>query len=156
MNFNATLIGQSIAFAFFVWFCMKYVWPPIVGILEERQKKIADGLEAAARAQKDLSLAHESVKKQLETTKHEAAAIIELANKRANQIIDESKIQAREEGQRLLVQAKSEIEQEVMRAKESLRFQVSAIAIAAAEKILEKSVDKAANEEMLNKFASEL
>ena len=135
---------------------MKYVWPPIISILEERQKKIADGLEAAARAQKDLGLAQERVKQQLETTKHEAAAIIELANKRANQIIDESKAQAREEGQRLLAQAKSEIEQEVMRAKESLRFQVSSIAIAAAEKILEKSIDKAANEDMLNKLASEL
>ena len=98
MNFNATLIGQSIAFIFLVWFCMKYVWPPIVGILEERQKKIADGLEAADRAQKDLELAQDKVVKQLNETKSEAAAIIDQANKRASQIEDEARTKAKEEG----------------------------------------------------------
>ena len=156
MNLNATIIGQSIAFAFFVWFCMKYVWPPIVGVLEERAKKISDGLQAAERAEKDLALAQEKSTEQMKEAKQEAAAIIEQANKRAAQIVDEAKEQARAEGQRIMAGANAEIEQEVKRAKQQLREQVAAIALAGAEKILEKSVDKAANEEMLDKLANEL
>jgi F-type H+-transporting ATPase subunit b len=156
MNLNATIIGQSIAFAFFVWFCMKYVWPPIVAVLEERAKKISDGLQAAERAEKDLALAPQKSTEQIKEAKQEAAAIIEQANKRAAQIVDEAKQQARSEGQRIIAGANAEIEQEVKRAKQALREQVANIALAGAEKILEKSVDKAANEEMLNKLANEL
>ena len=156
MNINATFLGQMIAMAFFLWFCSKYVWPLFVAILEERKKKIAAGLEAAARAQKDLEIAQVKSNEQLKEAKAEAAAIIDQANKRAAQIVDEAKEQAREEGQRIIAGANAEIEQEVNRAKEALRAQVSAIAIAGAEKILEGSVDQAANEEMLNKLASEL
>lgn len=156
MNLNATIIGQSIAFAFFVWFCMKYVWPPIVAILEERTQKIADGLQAAERAEKDLALAQEKSGDQMREAKQQAAAIIEQANKRATQIVDDAKEQAREEGQRIIAGANAEIEQEINRAKENLRGQVAALAIAGAEKILEKSVDQAANEEMLAKLANEL
>lgn len=156
MNLNATIIGQSIAFAFFVWFCMKYVWPPIVAVLEERAKKISDGLQAAERAEKDLALAQEKSSEQMKEAKQEAAAIIEQANKRAAQIVDEAKEQARAEGQRIIAGANAEIEQEVKRAKQQLREQVAAIALAGAEKILENSVDKAANEEMLAKLANEL
>ncbi len=156
MILNATIIGQSIAFAFFVWFCMKFVWPPIVAILEERTQKIADGLQAAERAEKDLALAQEKSTDQMREAKQQAAAILEQANKRAAQIVDEAKEQAREEGQRIIAGANAEIEQEINRAKESLRGQVAALAIAGAEKILEKSVDQAANEEMLAKLANEL
>jgi F-type H+-transporting ATPase subunit b len=156
MNFNATIIGQSIAFAFFVWFCMKYVWPPIVAILEERQKRVADGLEAAERGQKDLRLAQENVVKQLQEVKQQSAEILDQANKRASQIIEEAKELGREEGKRMVVAAKAEIEQETYRAKEELRSHVSAIAIAGAEKILERSIDQAANEDILSKLASEL
>ncbi|PCH62509.1 MAG: F0F1 ATP synthase subunit B [SAR86 cluster bacterium] len=156
MNFNATIIGQSIAFAFFVWFCMKYVWPPIMAILEERQKKIADGLAAADRAQGDLKLVQNKVVKELGAAKEQAAGIIEQANKRATQIVEDSKDQAREEGERLLTLAKAEIEQESNRAKEHLRLEVAAIAIAGAEKILNNSVDQAANEDMLKQLAAEL
>ncbi|MEQ8408753.1 MAG: F0F1 ATP synthase subunit B [Gammaproteobacteria bacterium] len=156
MNLNATIFGQSIAFFFFVWFCMKYVWPPIVAILEERQKRIADGLEAAERARVDLEKAQAESADQMKDAKVEAAALIDQANKRANQIVEEAKEQAREEGKRIIAGANAEIEQEINRAKEHLRAQVSSIAIAGAEKILEKSVDQAANEEMLNKLASEL
>ena len=156
MILNATIIGQSIAFAFFVWFCMKFVWPPIVAILEERTQKIADGLQAAERAEKDLALAQEKSSDQMREAKQEAAAILEQANKRAAQIVDEAKEQAREEGQRIIAGANAEIEQEINRAKEDLRGQVAALAIAGAEKILEKSVDQAANEEMLAKLANEL
>ena len=156
MNINATFLGQMIAMAFFLWFCSKYVWPLFLAILEERKNKIADGLEAAARAEKDLEIAQVKSNEQLKEAKAEAAAIIDQANKRAAQIVDEAKEQAREEGQRIIAGANAEIEQEVNRAKEALRAQVSAIAIAGAEKILEGSVDQAANEEMLNKLASEL
>ncbi len=156
MNFNATLLGQTIAFIVFVWFCKKYVWPLFAAVLEERKKRIADGLEAASRAEKDLELAQQRSTDQLKEAKAEAAGIIDQANKRAAQIVDEAKEQAREEGRRIIAGANAEIEQEVNRAKEALRAQVAAIAISGAEKILEQSVDQAANEEMLNKLASEL
>lgn len=156
MNLNATLIGQSIAFIVFLWFCKQYVWPLFAAVMEERQKKIADGLEAAARAEKDLELAQAKSSEQLKEAKSDAAAIIDQANKRATQIVDEAKEQAREEGQRIIAGAQAEIEQEVNRAKEALRSKVSEIAVAGAERILEGSVDQAANEEMLNKLASEL
>lgn len=156
MNLNATILGQSIAFFVFVWFCMKYVWPPITAILEERQKKIADGLEAAERAQRDLNLAQNKAAEELREAKKQGAELIELVNKRANQIIDEAKDKAREEGQRLIAGAKAEIDREVQRAKEALRSQVAAIAVAGAEKILESSIDQAANEELVKKLAAEL
>ena len=156
MNLNATIIGQSIAFAFFVWFCMKYVWPPVVTILEERANKIAEGLHAADRAEQDLVLAQERSSEQIKKAKQEAAAIIDSANKRAAQIVDEAREYAREESQRIIAGANAEIEQEINRAKQLLREQVAALAVAGAEKILEKSVDQAANEEMLSKLASEL
>jgi len=141
---------------FLYGFAKKYVWPLFAAVLEERKKRIADGLEAASRAEKDLELAQQRSTDQLKEAKVEAAGIIEQANKRAAQIVDEAKEQAREEGQRIIAGANAEIEQEVNRAKEALRAQIAAIAISGAEKILEKSVDQAANEEMLNKLASEL
>lgn len=156
MDLNATIIGQSIAFFVFVWFCMKYVFPPVNAILEERQKKIADGLEAADRAQRDLNLAQNKAADELREAKVKSAEIIDLANKRANQIVDEAKDKAREEGQRLIAGAKAEIDMEIQRAREALRAQVAAIAIAGAEKILETSIDQAANEELVKKLASEL
>ncbi len=156
MSFNLTFIGQSIAFFVFWWFCQAKVWPLFANILEQRKQKIADGLEAGARGEKDLELAQARVIKQLKEVKAPAVTIIDQANKRGSQIVDEAKDQAREEGQRIIAGAKAEIEQEVNRAKESLREQVSAIAIAGAEKILESSIDQAANEEMLSKLAAEL
>ncbi|HIF87254.1 MAG TPA: F0F1 ATP synthase subunit B [Gammaproteobacteria bacterium] len=156
MSFNLTFIGQSIAFFVFWWFCQAKVWPLFANILEQRKQKIADGLEAGARGEKDLELAQARVIKQLKEVKAQAVTIIDQANKRGSQIVDEAKDQAREEGQRIIAGAKAEIEQEVNRAKESLREQVSAIAIAGAEKILESSIDQAANEEMLSKLAAEL
>jgi F-type H+-transporting ATPase subunit b len=156
MDLNATIIGQSIAFFVFVWFCMKYVFPPINAILDERQKKIADGLEAADRAQRDLNLAQNRAADELREAKLKSAEIIDLANKRASQILDDAKDKARAEGQRLIAGAQAEIEMEVQRAREVLRAQVAAIAIAGAEKILEKSIDQAANEELVKKLASEL
>jgi F-type H+-transporting ATPase subunit b len=156
VNINLTLIGQIIAFAVFVAFCMKFVWPPLINAMEERAKKIADGLDAANRAERDLELAQQKAGEKLRESKEKAAEIIEQANKRANQIIDEAKNAAREEGSRLAVAAQAEIEQEVNRAKEGLRKQVSALAVAGASKILAKSVDEAVHGELLDQLANEL
>ena len=156
MNINLTLIGQIIAFAVFVAFCMKFVWPPLINAMQERAKKIADGLDAANRAERDLKLAQEKAGSQLREAKEQAAQIIEQANKRAGQIIDEAKESASQEGDRLKAAAQAEIDQEVNRAKENLRNQVSALAVAGASKILETSIDVEKHNELLNKLAEEL
>ncbi|MDO6680832.1 MULTISPECIES: F0F1 ATP synthase subunit B [unclassified Oceanobacter] len=156
MNMNLTMLGQLIAFAIFVWFCMKFVWPPLTSAMQERVKKIADGLDAANRAERDLELAQEKAISELRESKEKAAEIIEQANKRANQIIDEAKETARAEGDRLVAAAQAEVEQEVNRAKEVLRKQVSELAVAGATKILSKSVDASAHADLLNQLTEEL
>ena len=156
MNINMTLIGQTIAFAIFVWFCLKYVWPPISNALHERQKKIADGLDAAGRANRDLELAQERAEQTLRESKEQASQILEQANKRSAQIVEEAREQARAEGERLVASARSEIEQEVNRAKDELRAQVSYLAVMGAERVLEASVDEQAHRKLLDELAAEL
>jgi F-type H+-transporting ATPase subunit b len=156
VNINLTLFGQTIAFAIFVWFTMKFVWPPITAAMQARQKKIAEGLDAAGRAQRDLQMAQEKAAQTLRETKEQAAEILEKANKTANAIVEEAKQQARSEGERLLAGAKAEIEVEVNRAKDQLRAQVAALAVAGAEKILESSVDAKAHNDLVAKLASQL
>ncbi|MCL6414226.1 F0F1 ATP synthase subunit B [Aestuariirhabdus sp. Z084] len=156
MNFNLTFIGQMIAFGVFVYLVMKYVWPPILAAMDERQKSIADGLSAAERASRDLDLAQKKAGQEMREAKQQAAELIDQANKRSSQIIDEAKEQARLEGERLLAAAQSEIEQEKNRVKEALRAEVAAIAVAGAEKILQTSIDENAHSEMLDKLAKEL
>ena len=156
MNINLTIIGQAIAFFIFVVFCMNYVWPPITAALAERKKKIAEGLDAADRAERDLRLAQERAADDLREGKEKAAAIIEQANKRANLMIEEAKEQAREEANRVKAAAQAELEQEVNRAREVLRAQVSVLAVAGAEKILEASVDQKAHAKLVEKLAAEL
>jgi len=156
VNINLTLIGQIIAFAVFVAFCMKFVWPPLINAMQERAKKIADGLDAANRAERDLKLAQEKATSQMREAKEQAAQVIEQANKRANQIIDEAKETARQEGERLKAAAQAEIDQEVNRAKETLRTRVSELAVAGASKILETSIDVEKHNALLDKLAEEL
>lgn len=156
MNITATLFGQMLFFVVFVWFTMKFVWPHITAAMAERQKKIAEGLSAADRAAKDLELAQEKAADNLREAKEQAAQLIAQANKRAAEIIDEAKAQARAEGDRLIVAAKAEVDQEAHRAREQLRKQVSALAVAGAEKVLEKSIDAKAHGELLDKLAAEL
>ena len=156
MNINLTLFGQMVTFAFFVWFCMKFVWPVIIDSMEERQKKIADGLDAADRALRDLAFAQDKATDQMKEAKQEAAGIIDQANKRANQIVDEAKQQAKSEGDRLKVSAAAEIEQEVNRAKEELRATVAGLALAGAEAVLEASIDEQANRALVDKLAAQL
>jgi len=156
MNINLTLIGQSITFVFFVWFCMKFVWPPIMAALDERRKKIADGLAAAERGVHEQELAEKRATEVLHEAKLQAQEIIGQSQKRASEIVDESKQQAREEGERLLTAARAEIEQEVNRAREELRGQVASLAIAGASKVLRREVDAAANEDLLKDLVSQL
>jgi F-type H+-transporting ATPase subunit b len=156
VNINLTLFGQMVTFAIFVWFCMKFVWPVIIGAMEERQQKIADGLDAADRAMRDLEAAKSEATDQMKEAKQEAAGIVDQANKRANQIVDEAKVLAVAEGDRLKVAAEAEIEQEINRAKEELRSKVAGLAIAGAEKILEASIDDKANRALVDKLATQL
>ena len=156
MNINATLIGQSVAFFIFVLFCMKFVWPPVIAALHERQKKIADGLDAASRAARDLELAHEKVGQQLREAKAQAAEIIEQAKKRGNQIVEEAVEKARIDADRVKVQAQAEIEQELNSVKDALRAQLGALAVGGAEKILGATIDQNAHAELVNQLAAEI
>lgn len=156
MNINATLLAQTIMFALFVWFCMKFVWTPIMGALEARKKQIADGLADAERAKHDLELAAKRSAEMLRETKEKVAEIVANGEKRASEIIEEAKAQAKAEGDRIIAGAKAEIEQEVFRAKEQLRTQVSAIALAGAGKILGREIDAKAHNDLLDKLVAEI
>lgn len=156
MDINATLIGQSIAFAVFVIFCMKYIWPPLISAIEARQATIADGLASAERATKDLELAQASATDQLKDAKAQAASIVDAANKRKAQIVDEAKTAAITERDNIIASGYAEVEAERNRAKEDLRQQVAVLAIAGAEKILERSIDEAAANDIVEKLVAEL
>lgn len=156
MNINITLVAQAIAFAILIWFTVKFVWPPLLSAIEKRQKEIADGLAAAAEGKNSLEAAAKKSEVALNEAKQKASEIIGQAEKRANQIIEEAKNNAKAEGDRIVAGAKAEIDQEVNRAKESLRTQVSTLAVAGAEKILRKEIDAKAHSDMLAKLAAEL
>ncbi|MFT7223886.1 MAG: F-type H+-transporting ATPase subunit b [Cellvibrionaceae bacterium] len=156
MNINLTLIGQTLTFFVFVLFCAKFIWPQLIALMAEREKKIEDGLQMAERAEKDLQLAQKKATKQLHEAKEQSAEIIDHANKRSAQIVDEAKEKAKVEADRLVFAAKAETKQEMNRAKEVLRAQVASLVIAGAEKILEKSIDAEANDEIVSKLAAQL
>ena len=156
MNFNATLIGQTITFIVFVWFCMRFIWPPVMNALETRKKKIADGLAAGERGKHEKELAEERAKDILREAKEQAGEIISRADKRAAEIVEEAKGDARAEGDRLKTAAQAEIEQELNRVREEMRGQVVSIALAGAGKVLEREIDEAAHGELLNKLAAEI
>lgn len=156
MNINATLIGQTITFLVFVWFCMKFVWPPIMNALAERKKQIADGLAAGERGKHELELASKAAADSMREAKGQAAEVIAQAEKRAAQIVDEAKNAAKDEGDRLIAGAKAEIDQEATRAREALREQVAALAVAGAEKILRREIDAKAHADLLEAIKKEL
>ena len=156
MNFNATLIGQMITFILLVAFTMKYVWPPIMQAMHDRQKRIADGLASAERGVREQELAATKAAEKLREAKQQAAEIIAQAQKRANDIVEQSKNEAREVGQRQLEAAKAEIEQEMNRARQQLRGQVATIALKAAGKILGREVDATANAQLIDQLVSQL
>jgi len=156
MNFNATLIGQSITFLVFVWFCMKYVWPPLMTALEERKARIADGLAAAERGQKDLELARSRVSDNLKEAKVQAQEIINQAQKRANEIVDQAKDSARDEAEKIKSAAHSEIDQQVNSAREHLRKEVALIALAGAGQILKREVNAEEHGKVLDELMAQI
>jgi F-type H+-transporting ATPase subunit b len=155
VNINLTLIGQMVAFLVFVAFCMRYVWPPIMAAMEERQQKIADGLAAADRASHDLELAQKEAVDRLAEAKKEAAGIVDSANKRAATVIDEAKAAAVVEADRVKELANAEVEREKAQAKEQLMAQVSALAIAGAEKVLAAEIDADKHADLLKQLVEE-
>ena len=156
MDINMTLIGQTIAMIVFVWFCMKFIWPPLIGAIEDRQTQIADGLAAAERGQQSLDKAQAQASEIIEDARKQATGILDQAHARANEIIAEGKADGMKERERQLAAAHAEVEQETNRAREELRGQVSAIALASAEKILKREIDPSAHEEILSGLAAEL
>jgi F-type H+-transporting ATPase subunit b len=156
MDINFTLIGQILTFVVFIWFTLKYVWPPITKAMQEREQHIADGLAAADKGQRDLELAtHKSVEI-LQEAKINAARIVDQANKRGSRIIEESKESARQESQRLIDQAYAEIEQHVNQVKRDLQKQAADLALIMAEKIVQRDIDANTHKQLLAGLVTEI
>jgi len=156
VDLNATIIGQSIAMFVFVWFCMKFVWPPIMGMLEERQQQITDGLAAADKGNRALEEAAEEKASILDEARGQAREIIDQANTRAASIVEEARTEAGSEKERIVASAQAEAEQESNRAREELRGQVGGLAIAGAEKIIQREIDANVHRDLLDKLAAEI
>ena len=156
MNLNATLIGQLIAFAIFVWFCMKFVWPPIIGAIETRQSQIANALASAEEAKKEQADNKALAEQEISNAKIKAQEILDAANRRRNEVLDEVKIEAEELKAKIIEQGYAEVEAERKRVQEELRVKVASLAIAGAEKIVGRTVDEAANNDIIDKLVAEL
>ena len=156
MNINLTLIGQSITFFVFVWFCWKFIWPFLIRAMRERQQTIADGLDAAAKATRDLEHAEARVEEILNQARAQARGIVDEARGQAAQMIENAKADAEAERERILAAAQADVAQEVNRAREALRGQVADLAVAGAEKILEETIDRSRHDALLNRIAAEL
>ena len=156
MDINLTLAGQTIAMIVFVWFCMKYIWPPLLQAIEDRQQSIADGLAAADKGQESLEKATAEAGGIIAEARKQATGILDQAHARANEIVADGKADGTKERERQLTAAKAEIEQETNRAREELRGEVSAVALSGAEKILKREIDAAEHDDILGKLAQEL
>ena len=157
MDINiGTLGGQTLAMIVFVWFCMKYIWPPLLAAIEERQEKIAEGLAAAEKGDEKLEAAKAEADQIVADARKQATGILDQAHSRANEIVAEGKENGVKERDRQLAAAQAEIEQETNKAREELRGQVSAIAISSAEKILNREIDAKQHDDILGKLANEL
>jgi F-type H+-transporting ATPase subunit b len=156
MNINATLLGQTVAFVIFIAICWKYVWPPIIAIMEEREKRIADGLEAAKKANDSLEEAQLAFDQEMNKAKIQAAEILEKANTRASQIVNDATSKAETEAEKILTSASKTIENDVNKAKEELRHKMSELIIETSEKILGEEITPDKHQELLAKAASEL
>lgn len=156
MDINATFIGQALAFAILIWFSYKFVWPPLTNAIDERQKRIAEGLAAAERSRKELAQAEDKVNALLKEARAKANEIIEQAHQRGNQIIDQAKTEAVAEAARQRAAAEAEIEASANRAREQLRAEFAAVAVAATERLLKREIDPAAHAALLDEFAAEL
>jgi F-type H+-transporting ATPase subunit b len=156
MDINATIIGQTITFAILIWFTMKFVWPPMVKSMHEREKKIAMGLENAERSKRELETAEHKALSIVRDARQQASQIIEQANMHSSKLVEEAKSHAKVEGQRIVGMAQGEIEKEVAQAKEALKNQLAKLAIAGAEKIIQRNLDPAAQHDLLNKLVTEI
>ena len=156
MSFNLTLIAQAVAFALFIWFTVKFVWPPLLRAIEARQKQIADGLAAGEQGKKSLELSSKQAEQAIQEARARAAEIVAQAEKRGSQVVEEAKASAKAEGDREKAAAKADIQQEAQRAREQLREQVAALAVAGAEKILRREVDAKAHAELLDGIKKQL
>ena len=156
MDFNLTLIGQTVAMIVFVWVCMRYIWPPVMKAIEQRRKEIADGIAAGEKGQKELADARHGSEAMLADARQKAVQVVDLAHKRGNDLVAEAKTTATAEGQRLVSQAKGEIANEQNRARDGLRKEVAALALAGATKVLGREVDAKAHAQLLDELAAEL
>ena len=156
MNINYTLFGQMISFAILIWFTVKFIWPPLIKAIEERQQKIAEGLAAADNAQKNLAQSQDKVNEELKLARTKANEIIDQAHQRANQIVDAAKNDAITEANRQKALAEAEIAAAANRAKEDLRKQVSLLAVTGAEKLLRREIDANAHKALLDELAAEI
>jgi F-type H+-transporting ATPase subunit b len=156
MNFTLTLIAQALAFALFIWFTVKFIWPPLMRAIEQRQKQIADGLAAGERGKQELEAAGKRAHEELAKARDRVGEIIGSAEKRDAQMLDEAKAAARAETDRILAAAKADIDQQIARAKEMLREQVAALAVAGAEKILRREVNSKTHAELLSQLKKEI
>ena len=156
MNINATLLVQMIAFGALIWFTMKFVWPPLINAIDERNQKIAAGLAAADKARADLASANDRIEKELAQTRVETAQRLGDAERRALAIVEEAKARAQEEGGKIVASAKAEADQQVVKAREALREQVAALAVKGAEQILRKEVNASVHADLLARLKTEL
>ncbi len=156
MNINLSLFTQAAAFALFIWFTVKFVWPPLLRAIENRQKQIADGLAAGEEGRRSLEISTREAGQMIEEARGRAADIVAQAEKRGAQLIEEAKLAAREEGEREKSAAKADIQQELSRAREQLREQVASLAVAGAEKILRREVDAKAHAQFLDSIKAQL
>ena len=156
MNINLTLLGQIVSFILFAFFCMRYVWPPLISAMEERQNRISTGLRDAEESRRLLDNSRAASDQALEESKKQAAQLVEQANKRALQIIEDAKDRAKVEGEKIKLSAASEIALEFGKAKDLLRLQLSGLVVQGAEKIIQSSVDKAQHKHLLESLISDL
>jgi len=156
MNINATIIGQAIVFLILIWFSVKFIWPPLLKAIEDRQKKIADGLAAAERGQKELQQASGEAEAIVGEAREKAMKIVDQANRRSSEIIEEARATAIAEGQRLVGDARQEAAPEQARARDALRKDVAQLAVAGASRLLEREIDAKAHADLIEKLAREI
>ena len=156
MNINATIIGQAIVFLILIWFSVKFIWPPLLKAIEDRQKKIADGLAAAERGQKELHQASGDAQAIVDEAREKALKIVDQANRRSSELIEEARSTAISEGQRLVGDARQEVALEQARARGALRRDVATLAVAGASRLLEREIDPKAHADLIEKLAREI
>jgi F-type H+-transporting ATPase subunit b len=156
MNINATLIGQMLVFGILIWFSVKFIWPPLVKAIEDRQQKIAEGLAAAERGQSELSSAHGQAQAIVNEAREKAVKIVDQAGKRSNEIVEEARGTAIAEGHRLVGDAKLEITLEQARARDALRKDVAQLAVAGASRLLQREIDPKAHADLIEQLAREI